>query len=83
MAEKDLTKVKNLTAVKIRRSAQSGKFVTVPYRAMPSLVDPGYAKQLALFKKEVLKSKATSREFLVDVGIITPKTHKLTKRYGG
>jgi hypothetical protein len=47
------------------------------------LSDPAVARQLTAEIAAMRARPALAREFLLETGIITPKTGKLTKRYGG
>lgn len=42
-----------------------------------------FSKAVEVETRKITKSAATAREFLVRGGFITPRTGKLTARYGG
>ena len=50
---------------------------------LPRLTDPAIACQLNREIEAMKADPALARKFLVGLGIITPETGKLTRRFGG
>jgi len=61
----------------LRRNTVSGQFIE-----SISLADPAAAADVAAFRKKITQSPETARQWLNQVGILTP-TGKLSRRYGG
>ena len=47
------------------------------------LTDPAVARELNREIKAMKSDPSLARNFLVELGLITPKTGKLTRRFGG
>lgn len=62
---------------------QGGLGETCAAPQIARLTDPAISRELDAEIKAMRADPRLARQFLLDIGVITPKTGKLTKRFGG